>query len=138
MKKTIVKTLIPILLLPVFLMMSAFTGAKETISDDIAGGAYLTFAGKYGGEISMAEISSHKELSVAGCAAGSKIYLFTLHLKKDGKTVSFTGKSPQLSTEVLSALKALKKGDSFYFEQVKAREPEGNMVNVWSETFRVV
>lgn len=136
MTKSFVKTLI--LALPIFLLLSAFSGKTEIKDDHITGGAYLTFAGKHSGEIAITEIASHKELSVTGCAAGSKIYQFTLYVKKDGKTRSFAGKSPVLSTEAQAALKTLKKGDSFYFEKVKAHEPEGNIVDVRAGTFTVV
>ncbi|MEZ4772492.1 MAG: hypothetical protein R3D00_04855 [Bacteroidia bacterium] len=136
MKKNMVMNLI--LALPVFLLMSAFTGTTTLTDDSIAGGAYLTFAGKHSGEIAVAEIVSHKELSVTGCAAGSKIYQFTLNVRKDGKILSFSGKSPLLSAEVQAALKTLKKGDSFYFEKVKAHEPEGYSVDVRAGTFTVV
>ncbi|MEZ4828444.1 MAG: hypothetical protein R3C61_19450 [Bacteroidia bacterium] len=136
MRKRFAATLI--LALPVFLLMSAFTGTYETSLRNITGGAYLTFAGKYGGDISTSEIAKSKELGVAGCFPGTEILQFTLYVKKDGKTQSFTGSASKLSTEVMTALRTLKKGDSFYFEKIKARIPEGKTVDVRSEEFRVV
>ena len=113
--------------------------AAAAFDEDFYGGAYLLFAGEFGGDVTPKEIASNTKLDVDGCAAGSKIYQFTLHVKKDGRTSKFTGKSNELTKEMHTALKGLSPGDEFSFKHVKAQLPKKDgEVDVWAKTFYVV
>ena len=122
--------------------LSGFTVPSHTPAagrETVAGGAYVIFAGKYGGEITRKEIESHSEVKVDGCAAGSKIFQFTLSITKGGQTTMLTGQSGVLTGEMLNRLKNLSKGDSFEFQNTKARLPnDGDVVNVHGKKFVVV
>ena len=108
------------------------------IEDDIFGGAYLLFAGKFGGDLTPKDIAGTTKLGVDGCAAGSKIFQFTLYVKKNGSTTKFIGDSDELTPEMHKALKSLSTGDEFSFKHVKARLPKkGGEVDVWAKTFFV-
>ncbi len=103
------------------------------------GGAYLTFAGEFGGEITLERMSTTNKLGVAGCAAGSLITKFTLKIKRQHKRVqTFKGNSHLLNEQLKSVLKELKSGDTFAFSKVSAKLPTGNSVNVVCRTFRVI
>jgi len=103
------------------------------------GGAYLTFAGEFGGEITLERMSTTNKLGVAGCAAGSLITKFTLKIKRQHKRVeTFKGTSHLLNEQLKSVLKELKSGDTFEFSKVSAKLPTGNSVNVVCRTFRVI
>ena len=103
------------------------------------GGAYLVFAGKMGGEISKKDLVKQTELEVSGCAAGSKIFEYTLYITKNGKTQSFQANDCLLSNEVCTLLKSLAAGDTFEFKKIKARLPKGDgIVDVRAKKFRVV
>lgn len=103
------------------------------------GGAYLLFAGKFGGEISRKEIASHSKVSVDGCAKGSQIFQFTLYITKDGNAVSMKSKSNILTADMIAKLKSLSKGDSFEFRNTKAHLPNGkDVVDVYAKRFVVV
>ncbi len=105
---------------------------------EIAGGAYLVFAGKFGGELTKKDIAATKALSVEGCAKGSVIYKFDLKVTKNGKTKSYHGTSDELTREMHKALKELESGDEFTFKKVKARLPKEGTVDVWGKKFTVV
>ena len=118
-----------------------FTAYPETLfnKETVFGGAYLQFANKMGGEVSKADIVSQRELGVAGCAAGSRIFQFTLHITKDGKRSSFTNKSHIFSKEIIQGLSTLSAGDSFEFKGIKAYLPKNQgVVDVHSNKFIVV
>ncbi|MET2984657.1 hypothetical protein [Aureibaculum conchae] len=105
---------------------------------DKTGGAYLTIAGKFGGDISKQEIEDNYKLGVEGCAKGSKITQFTIHIKATGKTITVKEDTDTLNSKILSHLKDLKKGDTFTFKNVKAKLPSGSNVDVVSRTFTIV
>ncbi len=103
------------------------------------GGAYLVFAGKYGGDITRKEMESHTLLSVDGCAHGSRIFKYTLHVKKEGKTYTYQATSNELTTEMQQQFKRLVKGDTFEFSGIKAYLPNGkDVVDVNAERFNVI
>jgi hypothetical protein len=108
-------------------------------SEEFVGGAYLVFAGKNGGSITKSEMRGQTELSVEGCAKGSKIFTYTLEIHAGGKTRSLEAKSNKLTTEMVTALQSLKVGETFQFKSMKAQLPEGkDIVDVSSEKFTVV
>lgn len=103
------------------------------------GGAYVVFAGKFGGDITRKEIESNTEVKVEGCAKGSRIFQFTLSVTKNGKTSTLTNKSNVLTNEMIAQLKSLSKGDSFEFQQTKAYLPNSkDVVDVHGKKFVVV
>jgi hypothetical protein len=103
------------------------------------GGAYLVFAGKFGGEITRKEIESHSEVKVDGCARGSRVFQFTLHITKSGKTSTLPGTSNILTGEMIARLNSLAKGDSFEFKNTKAFLPNNrDVVDVHGKKFMVV
>ena len=103
------------------------------------GGAYLIFAGKFGGDLSPEQIRKVRTLSVGGCAAGSRIFTYKLSITHKGQEHHFKASSDQLSTAAISLLQKLQKGDHFQFSKVKARTPSGNGVHdVHCKTFRVI
>lgn len=111
----------------------------EAVTEAPYGGAYLLFAGKFGGDISRKEIASHSEVRVDGCAKGSQIFQFTLYITKDGNTVSLKSKSNVLTTDMIAKLKGLTKGDSFEFRNTKAHLPNStDVVDVHAKRFVVV
>ena len=112
--------------------------SKAAIDADIFGGAYLVFAGKFGGELTKKAIAETKSLSVEGCAKGSKIYTFDLKITKNGKTTTYHGKSDQLTQEMHAQLKQLSVGDEFTFKNTKARLPVEGTVDVWAKKFTIV
>jgi hypothetical protein len=122
----------------VLCVLCSFTTAPGTINS-MPGGAYLTIAGKFGGDISKKEILSHKELGVDGCAVGSRIFTYQIELSKGGKISSFKAESNVLSKEIIAALKDLNTGDSFEFKKIKAYLPNGkDVVDVHSKKFVIV
>lgn len=111
----------------------------EATAGTAYGGAYVVFAGKFGGEITRKEIESHSEVKVEGCAKGSRIFQFTLSVTKNGKTSTLTNQSNILTGEMAAQLKSLSKGDSFEFQQTKAYLPNSkNVVDVHGRKFVVV
>jgi len=103
------------------------------------GGAYLTFAGEFGGEITLKKMSATNKLGVAGCAAGSLITKFTLKIKRQHQRVeTFKGTSHLLNKHLKSVLKELKTGDTFEFSKVRAKLSTGSSVNVVCRTFSVI
>ncbi len=128
------------------LFLVAFTtnkGEKNNIAVENEalkiGGAYLTFAGEFGGEITLKKISATNKLGVAGCAAGSLITKFTLKIKRQHQRVAtFKGTSHLLNKQLISVLKELKTGDTFEFSKVSAKLPTGSSVDVVCRTFRVI
>lgn len=102
------------------------------------GGAYCQFAGKFGGEVPLKYLQTTEKLEIAGCAAGSTITKFKLIIKSADKTIKIDGKSATLTEEMLKALKALSPGDTFVFDNMKAKLPSGGTVDVWCKTFTVV
>jgi len=103
------------------------------------GGAYLTFAGEFGGEITLKKMSATNKLGVAGCAAGSLITTFTLKIKRQHKRAkTFKGTSHLLNKRLKSTLKELKIGDTFEFSEVSAKLPTGKSVHVICRKFTVI
>ncbi len=132
-----------------FFMLSAFVRSPDapipvTFNTKVEaeaniGGAYLTFADKFGGEVSQHDLVKHQRVEVSGCAKGSKIFQFTIYITKKGKTTSLQTKSSNLTDEMLTALRTLSKGDEFEFKKVKAYLPNGkDVVDVWAKKFVVV
>ena len=103
------------------------------------GGAYLTFAGEFGGEITLKKMNATNKLGVAGCAAGSLITKFTLKIKRQHQRVqTFKGTSHLLNKQLKSVLKELKTGDTFEFSKVRAKLSTGSSVDVICRTFSVI
>ena len=119
------------------IVMSVFVNAYSFIAADL-GGAYLMYAGKFGGELTRQELKEHSTLAIEGCAKGSKILKYTLEIKKNGKTQVVQSQSDQLSDQTLNLLRSLEKGDEFIFTNMKARLPEGSTVDVLGRKFVVV
>jgi len=113
--------------------------SKEGISTATSfGGAYLYFAGKYGGEIKKKDLAGQKELKVEGCAKGSRIISYTLEVNKRGTKSSLSGRSNVLSDEMVSKLQSLEAGDTFEFREMKATMPNGkDIVDVHGQKFVV-
>lgn len=117
----------------------ATTTGPEAATEADYGGAYVVFAGKFGGDITRKEIESNTEVKVEGCAKGSRIFQFTLSVTKGGKTSTLTNKSNLLTDEMAAQLKSLSKGDSFEFQQTKAYLPNSkDVVDVHGKKFVVV
>ena len=112
--------------------------SKAAPDADLFGGAYLMFAGKFGGELTKAEIAKTKALTVDGCAYGSVIFEYDLKITKKGKTTTFHGKSNELTDEMHTALKQLSVGDEFTFDNTKARLPKEGTVDVRAKKFTIV
>jgi len=102
------------------------------------GGAYATFAGKFGGELNRHELESTTEIGIAGCAAGSIILKFTIIINKDDTNIEFDGTSNKLTPEMLKQIRDLKKGDTFVFKNMRAQLPTGGKVDVVGKRFTVV
>ena len=103
------------------------------------GGAYVVFAGKFGGEITRKEIENNSEVQVDGCAKGSQVFQFTLSITKNGKTNTLTNRSNLLTAGMKAQLKSLSKGDSFEFQNTKAYTPNSrDVVDVHGRMFVVV
>lgn len=144
------KNFIKLLPLSVFcLLLCSFSEAPAGVTDPHStelrpenfsfGGAYLLFAGKYGGEVTRKQINGQRELGVDGCAAGSRIFTFSLDITCAGKTKSYSAKSNTLTPDMLGALKNLTAGDCFQFRKIKAYLPNGrDVVEVGSKEFTVV
>lgn len=113
---------------------------EESMGSEMAfGGAYIIFAGKFGGEITKKEIEEHTAVSVDGCAVGSRIFKFTLDVTRGGKMTSLEGGSSVLTKEMLASLRSLSKGDEFEFRKSKAYLPNGkDVVDVQGKKFVVV
>ena len=115
-------------LLTFILCLSAFTppanyhhtnADADGITSEV-GGAFLVFAGKQSGEIKKSEIANQKEVSVDGCAKGSRIFKFTLEVTKAGSRTTLYAESNLLTSEMISKLKSLSTGDTFEFKSLKA------------------
>ena len=104
----------------------------------LPGGAYLTIAGKFGGEITKSELTKVTSLEIQGCAAGAKIFQFVLVVKKERKSQSFKGDSGILTKEMHMQLQALTKGDEFSFKDVKAHLNSNTVVDVWAKKFVII
>ena len=109
-----------------------------SVASDV-GGAFLLFAGKFGGEVNKKEIAEQNDLAVDGCAKGSKIFKYTLIVTKGGQSFTYNATSNVLTSEMQTKLKTLTAGDSFEFSQIKAYLPNGkDVVEVHSKKFFVV
>lgn len=103
------------------------------------GGAFVLFAGKFGGEITKKEIENQTEIVVDGCARGARIFEVTLSITKGGQISTLTATSNVLTAEMRTKLKELQKGDVFEFQRTKAYlNVSNNVVNVRGEKFKVV
>jgi len=145
MKNFLKSSLAAFLLSVLFLFISApTTGSGLTLLCDgesdteFMGGAYATFAGKFGGDITQKELILNSEVGVAGCAVGSLIYKFSLHVSSDNKTRVFKGTSHLLTRDMLKSLRSLKQGDTFEFKGIKGHLPSGSEIEVLGRIFTVV
>lgn len=140
LKKTINTfiVIVVVFLLPTLGNSSTKTIPTQSIKTNSIGGAYLTIAGKFGGDISNIELKGHYKLGVEGCAKGSLITTYTIEIKSNGKTVAIEENSNVLRSKTLILLNSLKKGDSFSFKNVKAKLPTGNSIDVSCRTFTIV
>ncbi len=111
-----------------FTSQSASTTAGDTDFIVSYGGAYVMFAGKYGGEIPRSEIAGQTEIKVEGCVTGARIFDFTLAITKGGKTRMLRAKSNVLTADMQTQLKSLNKGDVFEFQHTKAYLANGRDV----------
>lgn len=121
------------------LLVPFSTSAEANYTEDF-GGAYLVFANKMGGEVTVKTLQKACVLEVAGCAKGSQIFSFRLNVYRNGKRTTFQGKnSNELSAEMRESLAKLKPGDSFEFKQIKAYLPNGrDKVDVFAKRFKLV
>ncbi len=118
---------------------SRAAASHEALSATPIGGAFVVFAGKYGGEISKQEMAGQTEIKVDGCAKGAGIFTFTLYIIKGDKRISLKGNSNILSSEMRAHLNALNKGDAFEFQHAKAYMPNSkDVVDVHARKFIVV
>lgn len=104
-------------LLLLFMFSSAFGNGTLRAP---AGGAFVYFAGKYGGEISKQEMAGQVEVKVEGCAKGARITALTLVVTQGRKTSTFTGNTGVLTAEMRTKLNTLSKDDCFEFRDMKA------------------
>lgn len=133
------KNLLKLMLILVFMMVIISKSTADVPCNlDGPGGAYVTLADKFGGEISTKELKTVRELGIAGCAKGSKVYAFILEIKSKGKMKRYTGDSNSLSKEILYNLGILTKGDTFIFIEIKANLPTGGKIDALGRTFTVV
>lgn len=124
-----------------FPLESPATPLTDCSSTEIVpwGGAYLEFAGKFGGKVTREQIADQRELQVKGCAKGSRIFTFTLKITHAGRTTSYAADSNCLTDDMLDKLRALQAGDTFTFKKIKAYLPnEKDVVDVHSREFEVV
>lgn len=120
------------------LSMSSFVVAPQPEAE-LPGGAYLTIAGKFGGDISKKDVLKTKELAVDGCAVGSKIFTYSIDINKGGEISTFKAESNFFTKEIIMKMKELNTGDSFEFKKIKAYLPNGkDQVDVHSKKFTVV
>ena len=146
MKKVIQSVVIVLFLIGASNQLSAKSNCKTENNnvtalecmEDAVGGAYLTFAGKFGGEINQEELKSTTELGIEGCAHGSKIYAFNLEIRSGGEVKKVKGESYKLTKEVLKTFRELKVGDTFEFNEIKAHLPTGGKIDAIGRTFTVV
>lgn len=117
------------------IVMAVFVNAHAYIE---FGGAYLTYAGKFGGELTSQELKENSTLGIEGCAKGSKILKYTLEVTTHGKTQLVRSESDALSKDALKLLRSLEKGDAFIFKNMKAKLPTGGTVDVMGRKFVVV
>ena len=110
----------------------------ECALDGVPGGAYLTIAGKFGGEITKSELAKVTSLEIQGCAAGAKIFQFVLVVKQGRNSQSFRGESGNLTKEMHQQLQALTRGDEFSFKDVKAHLDSKTDVDVWAKKFVII
>lgn len=121
-----------------FLLLATLLGFAFSPIDSKVGGAYATFNGKFGGEITRADLATTSELGVAGCAAGSRIFTFTLTIVSPSKTVTFKGTSHEFTADMMMSLKSMRKGDTFEFTKMKAKLPSGGIVDVTGKKFIII
>lgn len=129
-------------------LMCSFTNGPVSLSPQAEpgvmadlpwGGAYLVFAGKFGGKVTKKQLEGQCEVQVDGCARGSRIFTFTLELSRAGKKTTYTSDSNALTDEMMAGLQALRVGDTFSFKKTKAYLPNGkDVVDVHSREFVVV
>ncbi len=135
--KNQIKILLSCMALMCFAMGFSPNAEREFSSPN--GGAYLTFAGKFGGELTTKDLKKYKKVEVSGCAKGSKIFKFTLHIVKKGKHKTHRTQSSNLTATMLRDLQTLTKGDKFYFKNVEAHLPNGkDKVDVHTRTFTII
>lgn len=122
----------------VIVSMSSFVVAPNS-ETKLPGGAYLTIAGKFGGEINKKDVLKTKELAVDGCAVGSKIFTYSIDINKGGEISTFKAEANTFSKEIILKMKELNTGDSFEFRKVKAYLPNGtDVIDVHTKKFVVV
>ena len=138
----IMKSVMVVFFLAAVMQFAEAKGACVTLAEQNnlsnPGGAYATFADKFGGEINRTELMQNSKVGVAGCAEGSLIFTFNLIIHSGGNSEVFGGKSHQLTEDMLKSLRALNKGDSFEFMKVKAQLPTGGKVDVLGRIFTIV
>ncbi|MEO1213072.1 MAG: hypothetical protein AAFY45_06105 [Bacteroidota bacterium] len=134
MKKKINMLCLSLGLTLVFLIPTGVNFSMTNPSIEKSGGAYLTLAGKFGGNISLAELNATCKLGIEGCAKGSKIFQYSLYINNK----VYKGNSHSLSDDAIAHLQKLEKGDEFHFSRIRAKLPEGRNVDVLARKFTVV
>ena len=124
----------------ILLLASSFVRQPVPVAASPAatGGAYVMFAGKYGGEITKREMEGQTEIKVEGCVKDVRIFDLTLSITKNGKTSTLTTNTHVLTADMLTRLKSLTKGDAFEFQHTKAYLTTGKAVDVRGSKFVVV
>ena len=118
-----------------FMILSAFT-KTSTVA---VGGAYLTYADKFGGEVTKEDLNTCQEVKIVGCAAGSKIVTLNLYITRNGKAISHKSNTGNLTKEMLKDLGTLEAGDYFEFKRIRAQLPgKKSVVDVATRKFVVV
>lgn len=126
------------LALPVNPSYGALT-TNDAYLDTPAGGAYVVFAGKTGGEIRRSEIAGQTEVQVDGCAKGYKVIAYTLEITRGQAKSTYKSNTNQLTKEMQSKLQSLAKGDTFEFKLMKAQQDaDKHIVDVHGSKFTVV
>jgi len=142
MKKSVNVLILSISSFLLVFLLTELNGANPELNrlslSEATGGAYLTYAGKFGGEISSSDLKNPCKIGIEGCAKGSKIYQFTLYVVQNQKSTVYKGTSHELSPEAIKHLKNLSAGDEFRFENIKATLPTGSKVDVFARKFSVV
>ena len=122
-------------------LMSFDTSSLDVPSSDhmaFAGGAYLTIAGKFGGEITLDDLKSATEIVIMGCAEGAVVYQYDVEVRSHGKSARYAGTSNSLTKDICKAFAGLDAGDEIIFDRVKAKLSERDKFDVTAKKFIVI
>jgi hypothetical protein len=116
-------SIIPILLSVLLIAATAATSPEKTSSifkEIKRGGAMCEFGGKFGGNITLRELSGAKQLSVRGFTAAT-ITSFKLTIVNEKWTQTYLGTKAQLTPKMLTTLRNAGKGAKIEFSDVKVK-----------------